>query len=543
MPGVLLCASVGGIELRALVLAYSVMSRMLGRVGGGVSALALALGLSSGCGSDDPAKAVPEGNEGGFGGDEGSAGGNAALGGADEAGGTTAAGGASGDASNAGGTSTGGAGEVVNGCEAPAGAGTDVPTTITADETWTFEGSPYRVASTTYLTATLTLEPCVVVELASDAGILIGNDPEAGELIAHGDTDENAAGQTVERAIYFRRLVENEPWGSLTVDTTGGIDLELVSLDGGGSLASAQNGGGTLLAYGPNPEGDAHPSVMLKRVSIANSETYAVNLQARAAFAPGSDGLTIEASGTETLYPLYLEAGVAFSLPTNLRLDGNGRDEILVHPFARVASDTFPARGVPLVLDSQLYVATPNAEPDTATLTIEAGVELRLGVGAGSGILFGADATHPGTLQAVGTADAPIWFHSADDAPAAGAWMGLYFAYTTRDGNRLEHAVIEDAGAPSGAQGHGCGPGENDASVLVLSDMGVEPFIRNCEFKNAGGDTQILLGWAGSSDQDADAQAFLDTNTFANAPGCRVSMPGAIAPDPICPGDSAPDCK
>jgi len=417
-----------------------------------------------------------------------------------------------------------------------------VPLRLTADETWTFEGSPYRIASTAYLTATLTLEPCTVVELAADAGILVGNDPDAGELIAHGDSTENAAGQIVQRQIYFRRLIEDEPWGSIAVDTTGNVDLQLVRLEGGGSLVSAQNGGGTLLAYGPTPDGDAHPSVRLDHVTISGSETYAVNLQGRTAFAPGSDSLTVEGSGAETLYPIYVEPGVVFSLPTNLRLEGNERDEVLVHPFGRMASDTFPARGVPLVLDDQLYVATPIGEPGLATLTIEAGVELKLAQGASSGIMFGADAEHPGTLQAVGTANAPIWFHSADDTPAPGAWLGLYFAHTTRDGNRLEHAIIEDAGAQSGAQGHGCGPGENNASILVLSEDGAEPFIKNCEFKNAGGDTQILLGWTGSDDQDADAQAFLDTNTFADSPGCRVSMPGAAAPDPVCPGDSAPDC-
>jgi hypothetical protein len=521
-----------------IVLACWVMARILGSVACGVCVLAF--GLSSACGSDDPAQAVPDDSEGGAGGDAGSAGGAAPVGGV---GATSGTGGAAGD-STVGGHSTGGAsGEVIDGCEAPSGAGTDVPTSITENETWTFEGSPYRIASTTYLTATLTLEPCTVVELAADAGILVGNDPVAGELVAHGDSTENAAGQTVRREIYFRRLIEDAPWGSIAVETTGNLDLALTRLEGGGSLVSAQNGGGTVLAYGPTPEGEAHPNVRLEQVTIADSETYGVNLQGRAAFAPGSDGLSIEGSGAETLYPIYLEAGVAFSLPTNLRLEGNERDEVLVHPFARVASDTFPARGVPLVLDQQLYVATPIDEPGTATLTIEAGVELKLGVGSGSGIMFGADAEHPGTLQAVGSASAPIWFHSVDAAPEPGAWMGLYFAYTTRDGNRLEHAVIEDAGAQSGAQGHGCGPGENNASVLVLSEEGAEPFIQNCQFKNAGGDTQILLGWAGSTDQDADAQAFVDTNTFADMPTCRVSMPGAAAPDPVCPGDSAPDCR
>jgi len=510
------------------------MSSLLRSLALGLGGVVLALG--AGCGDDDPGHSVPVGSSG-AGGDVGLAGEASIHDGGRADGGATGDSGAAGETAGAGGAASG----VVDGCEAPTGAGTDVPVAITADETWTFEGSPYRIASTTYLTATLTLEPCTVVELDQDVGILVGNTPEAGAIIAHGDSKQNAAGQTERREISFQRLTQDASWGSISVDTTGSLDFSLVRLSGGGSLASEQNGGGTIVAYGDNPQGEPTPSVSVQDVTIAGSETYAVNLTSRASFAAGSDGLTIETSGKESGYPIYVEAGAAFSLPTNLRLDGNERDEVLVHPFARVASDTLPSRGVPLVLDGELYIATPNDEPGLATLTIEAGTELKLG-GPAAGITFGADATHQGTLKAVGTATAPIWFHSAESVPAAGDWLGLYFAHTTASGNRLEHAVIEDAGGFSGAKGFGCGPTTNDASILIFGDTAIEPFVKNCEIKHQAGDTQIMLGWSVSVDQAGEAQAFVDTNTFADAPTCRVSLPSQ-ADAPACPGnDAEPDC-
>jgi hypothetical protein len=422
------------------------MRSLLRAFGLGCSVVAVGVGAGAGCGSDDPSHAVADDSGGAGGETTGDAGSGAKP--DNEAGA---------DTSSAGEAAGGAPSAVVNGCEAPSGDGTDVPSAITGDQTWTYAGSPYRVSTRTYLTATLTLEPCTVVELAADAGILVGNAPEAGAIVAHGDSKQNPDGQTEERAIYFQRLDKDAAWGSLSVDPTGELDFRLVHLSGGGSLASEQNGGGTILAYGADSGGAATPSVGLQDVMIADSETYAVNLQARAAFTPDSAGLTIETSGAESGFPIYLEAGAAFSVPAGLRLDGNERDAVLVHPFTRVASDTFPARGVPFVIDQELYVATPNDDPGTATLTIEAGAELMF-EGAGSDLLFGADATHPGELVAVGTAAAPIWLHSAEAAPAAGSWLGLYFAHTTPSGNKLEHAIIEDAGAFSGAKGFGCGP-------------------------------------------------------------------------------------
>jgi hypothetical protein len=492
-----------------------------------VSFGALNLGLNVGC-KTDPKAAPNAASSGGGGGETSSGGSENSSGGAKESpGGQSATGGAS--------------AEIVDACPEPTGEGTDVPSTITEDTEWDYRGSPYRISSTTYLTATLGIGPCTVIELDGDAGILVGNDPEEGRIVGHGTLTWNDDGQRERRGITFRRLNEDEPWGSIAVDPTGELDLLHVSFEGGGSLNSAQNGGGTIVAYGGDPEGDPNPSLRLRKVTISDSETYGINLQSQAAFADDSDAVTVQGSGVESGYPIYLEAGVAFSLPTNLSLIDNERDEVVIHPFSRMAEDTLPARGVPLVFDSQLYVATPNDDPGTATLTIEAGVEVQFDEGAGSGIIFGADDEHPGTLVAIGEEDDPIWLHAADPNPDPGAWMGLYFAYTTVDVNHLTHTIIEDAGAQSGAQGYGCGPIENNASVLIMTDEAIDPFIQQCEFKNAGGDTQILLGWD-SDDQTGEAEAFVEGNTFADAPECRVSLPRA-AEAPACPGnDSEPDC-
>ena len=49
-------------------------------------------------------------------------------------------------------------------CPSPSGAGTPHKANITADETWTAEGSPHHVSSLR-LEATVTVEACAIVQL------------------------------------------------------------------------------------------------------------------------------------------------------------------------------------------------------------------------------------------------------------------------------------------------------------------------------------------------------------------------------------------
>lgn len=422
---------------------------------------------------------------------------------------------------------------VPDGCGAPTGPGTDVGTALDADVTWTAEGSPYRIAATTYLTATLTLEPCTVVQLGPDARLLVGNDPAPGTVVAHGEIIE-FNGAEVRLPVRFERLDDASPWGAIEVDVTGLLDAEHADFVGGGSI----NANGAIVAWGATPEGATTPNVRLVDATIVDASSNGIYLPSRAAFTDDSDGVRVEGTA-EGGFPIWVQAGAVHSLPTALELVDNAADVVRIETFSYVDDDTFPARGVPLQIDDALYLGTIESD-GLSTLTIEPGVEVQFATGgAGSGIFVGLDDDHQGTIVAAGTVDAPISFRSAEAAPAPGDWMGLYFRYSPTDGNVLEHVSIAHAGGTSGAQGFGCGPIENHASVLLLTEQPLNPFLSDVTFTEAGGDTQLLLGWLDAS-PSATAQAFADGNTFADAPSCRVSLPRDT--DNGCPGDAEPDC-
>lgn len=494
------------------------------------SILACSLAPLAACGGDDDKKAAPSAEAAGAAGDaatpaEGGSGGAS----------PSSTGGAAGELAEAEGGAP--ATMIIDGCAAPSGDGTDVPNTIDADETWTVAGSPYRISGTLYLTGTLTLEPCVVVQLDEDAAILVGNDPAPGAIVAHG-TSTPSAGGSVEKRIRFERLVSDAPWNSLSVDTTGQLDFEYVTLDGGGSTSG---GDGAIVAYGVDPQGDATASLRLVQTTVSGSATYGINLRGRAAFSDDSSGVSVVDSGGDAApYPIYVEAGAAFSLPSPLTLSGNAVDEVLVHPFAPVFEDTFPARGVPLRVDGAIYLQDDVGKTGIATLTLEPGLDLRF-EGQSSCVYVGGDSERLGRIVAEGTAAAPIKLRSAKNPAEPGDWLGLYYRYPSPTGQVLSYVTIADAGAPSGAQGFGCGPIENNASLLLLTDLPVEPFLDHCTIENAGGDTQMLLGWSDDTDAKATAQSFFATTTFAASPDCRVSFPRDTSN--ACPGnDTDQDC-
>jgi hypothetical protein len=417
-------------------------------------------------------------------------------------------------------------GEIPNGCDAPTGPGTDVPNAITADETWTLEGSPYRVPVNVYLTASITMEACTVVQLAPGVRFLVGNDPAPGAVIARG---ESIGG--VLRPVRFEALDPAAPWATIEVDRTGTLDLEHTQIEGGGG----NDVPGMISAWGVDPEAEATPNVRMVDVTLEGSASVGVHLQSRAAFTDDSSGVSIHGSAS---YPVWIEAGAVHSLPQDLTVGDNADDVVYIDPFTSIDDDTFPDRGVPLRLGEVLYLGV--VDGGLATLTIEPGVELQFATGAGSGIIVGLDDMNQGQIVAQGTADAPILLHAAQADAAPGSWMGLYFRYSPSSGNVMSYVTVADAGGESGAQGFGCGPADNNASILLLTANAPSPFLDHVSIENAGGDTQLLLGWSEEADPSGVAQSFFDGNSFADAPACRVSLPRDTTNG--CPGGPEPDC-
>lgn len=407
-------------------------------------------------------------------------------------------------------------------CDAPTGTGTMHSGDITANETWTAAGSPHLISSDVRIFATVTVESCATVSLGERNFITVGSSTQAGKLIARNAT--------------FTAQDLSKPWGTLAVDVKGALDFENTALISGGNPLSAQNGGGMVVAYGV---GSNQPvltrSLRFVNVVATDPKGFVVNLQRMVGFTADSTGLAVVRPTSQVV---LVEAGAAGTLPFITTREGTS--EVLLEPRGSMPSDTIKNVGLPYRVNGRLLVA-PSTDGSTSTLTIEAGVRLLMDKTSDSGLTIGTSDVRRGVLVAVGTAADPIVFTSGKATPAPGDWSDVYFRNTPTTGNRLEHAVVEYAGGFSGLQGYGCGPAENDASIIVAPDTGRPDtaFITNTTIRNGGGDTALLLGWV----SDASGPDFTATNTFENVPMCKVSRwrnetglacPGSTSGSPVC---------
>lgn len=418
------------------------------------------------------------------------------------------------------------------------GAGTDHTAWITADETWTAADSPHRIPTNLRITATVTVEPCAEVLLGEAVVLEIGAADAPGVLVASGEVSTDDDAQVDVRPVHFDRLDAAGNWGQIAVASGSRVELSVVALLHGGNTSFAP---GALLLQGPadgTNVGVVERNGTLDRVLVSDSATWGLNLEGYGALTTDSQQIWIEDGGSdEAPFAVHVEPGVAHTLPDDLVIEGNVRDAILVSTVkTHMSDDTFGDHGVPYHVRSALFVAAAEGEP-AATLTIEPGVTVAFEHEVGSGLTIGSSETRAGILVAEGTAESPIVFTSATDAPAAGDWQGLFFRYTDYAANRLRHARVEYAGADGGASSFGCGPGDNDAAILLEGqgdddDGPSEVFVADTVFDHIAGTTVIVSGWTDEAGPD-----FSDGNTFgADTPGCKVSRPQRSGGGDVCDG-------
>ncbi len=441
-----------------------------------------------------------------------------------------------------GGATPGPAGPVLTACpDTSSGAGTEHAREITADETWSAAGSPHRVTFGIRVLATVTIEPCATVLVGDSYTVTIGTTGKKGAIVAKGERGVDASGAPIRRPVTFGAIDPSKPWGSLTVDQEGMLDLSSAVLRDAASAASDQNGGGAILAYGEaSTAATVVKNVRAVDLTIERARGHGVSLQRRSAFTDDSKDVVVKDSGREgAAFPIRVVPGAMTNIPTGVVLMGNHADEIeILASSASTLTDTIRSRGAPYRVSGRLRVA-PETDGPAATLTIEPGVTLRFDTTSDSGLQIGTSDARQGILVAAGTVAAPITFTSAKSPAAPGDWKNIYFGYSPPAGNRIENAVIEYAGGSSGAQGYGCGDAENDASVLLLSARPTDAFIKTTTFRNGGGDTGIVLGWT----SDLAGPDFKATNTFTSMPTCEVSRwrnatgetcPGSTNGSPVC---------
>lgn len=406
-------------------------------------------------------------------------------------------------------------------CTAPTKGPTMHSDSIKADETWTADASPHIITfkSTVTNDATLTIEPCAVVQFEKDTVLAL----RTGKILAEG---------TPSKRIRFEAK-DGAKWTKIELDAPGQARFAYVDVDGGGNADVNDTDGSSIEVWGDGSF-PAQPVLYVDHVTVKHSGGAGVATTSHGTFVAGSHDLTItESGGTRFPYPISIEEHAIDTLPTGT-YTGNSKDAIYLRLVgAGTAGDglkvdaTLHERGVPYRLDGGFTVAA-NEDGKLATLTIEPGVTMKFPKGKSFQIEhWTGDKPASGAIRALGTADRPITFTSAEDAPAAGDWQGMWFGYTPSVLNKLDHVIIEYAGADCSCSLASCNTlADYDGAVLLTNyPDGGRAFITNSTIRHVKGHA-IVEGWQFPDGDSRNQQIdFTPTNTF-DVTGCKQTLPG-----------------
>lgn len=421
------------------------------------------------------------------------------------------------------------------GCPAPTHGPTHHTGDITSDEVWTADGSPHLVDGDVPVRngRKLTVEPCAEVRIAKGKHLFVaypGTPNVGGTLIAEG---------TSEKPIVVRGQ-SSDPWASLFVHAPGTARLAWVTFEGGGGGDFEDGATIDVLGDGVFP---ADPLLFVDHVTVRKSVGTGVWMQRGSTFLPGSRDLTITESGSgDSPFPVQIEASAIDALPTGT-FTGNAVDEILLRTGNvsgagnGLSTDaTLHDRGVPYrigkTMKEDLVIGASEKQPP-ATLTIEAGVTLRF---QKEGTLkvqtFTTDKPATAGLRALGTADKPVVFTSAEESPAPGDWRGIWFGGKPLSTNTLDHVIVEYAGADCACSLNTCSSTTGSDGAVIFTGQPSSPFITNSVFRRIEGNA-ITQGY------DGNFVDFRPTNTFEDVSGCRQTFPRSAdsscpTPKPVC---------
>jgi hypothetical protein len=342
-------------------------------------------------------------------------------------------------------------------CGTPNGTVVQHANNIAADETWAGAGTVHVVTASISIMApaTLTLQPCAIVQLKGGVQIIVHGGSSAGSvatLLAAGNDPTSGV-------VYFTNADANSPWGSLEgLNANSHIQLNFVHLSGGGAT-SAGTRNATIEMHGTSNSTLPDPVLKVNTTSIMQMQGAGVYLD-NAAFTPDSQLLSISGSPD---YAMALSAMALGSIPTYLS-SGNAHDEALVVGNANVFADLTIHKRLPIHFHSSAVrvAGGPPSFTPTVTLTLDHGVELRFENVSTTPTLVtfgtnGQTSDQNGVLIANGTALDPILFTSALDSPTTSDyWAGFWLL--TSNGSQLSNVIFEYAGADAAIGPINCGP-------------------------------------------------------------------------------------
>ena len=298
-----------------------------------------------------------------------------------------------------------------------------LPETLTGDHYLSAEVGTYTVATSLYLASgTLCVEPGVTVALAKGGSIVVGSDQEAA-LVAVGRRADGTSAPI--RFTSADRTPHIGDWDKIhfTPRNLGDVSvLDNVVVEYAGAYDTHGRANVTV-------EGT---SVTLRDVTLRKGLGLGLYFEGSDAFPRAFERIAFESLADGAL---ELELRHLPRLSGGATV-GSGVDHATLRGGSLYESATLPAWGLPWVMGGD-NVTVQNG----AVLTVEAGVELRLGPGVR---LTGGGET-VGGFALEGTAEAPVVLTSAALAPAPGDWDKLVITPLTKPAV-LRHVVLRDAG-------------------------------------------------------------------------------------------------
>lgn len=420
-------------------------------------------------------------------------------------------------------------------CPAPTSGPTHHEGDLPGDEVWTADASPHLVDWDVSVADghKLTIEPCATVLVAKGKHIWVAYPGvTTGSLVAEGTAEKpiRIAGQT------------GEPWASIYLHAPGTARLAHVTLEGGGGGDFEDHSTLDMIGDGVLP---ADPVLSLDHVTVKGSVGAGVYMQRGATFIAGSKDLTITASGNDDFpFPVQIEEHAMDALPTGT-YTGNKIDEILLRTEGYgvaggglVVDATLHERGVPYRMGRldglDNFIVGPSDDRPAATMTIEPGVVMRFAQHNALKIQASSnDEPARGAIRALGTADKPIVFTSAEANPHPGDWRGLWFGGNAMPTNALDHVRIEYAGSDCSCSLNTCSAITESEGAVIFTGQAPGAFITNSVFKGIAAHG-ITEGYDGSFVN------FRPTNLFEDVAGCVQTLPRP--PSTICPIKPLPAC-
>jgi RHS repeat-associated protein len=188
-----------------------------------------------------------------------------------------------------------------------------------------------------------------------------------------------------------------------------------------------------------------------------------------------SDGSSLHNQPTYHLFTILAFLVILFSFPSRICA------ETFVSGDIR-QNTTWTLEGSPYIVTGDITIASLDwsyhSDPESVTLTIEPGVQVRFNPGTGLivGIGFHSMAGYYGALSVQGTADSSVSFTSNAASPAPGDWKGIYFRNETHDAaTLLEHCVVEYGGHTYNANIYfaNSNPSINNSTIRFSSSDGI----------------------------------------------------------------------